>query len=110
MTNQAAGTALLVILLALSPQPGKGSGEEKIVQEQRKTIEESTAGLRVRQPDAERAWLDALPDALAAPSQARETGKESAAKAIDAAREQQNLIQTYTENIWARVKSEFEDT
>jgi conjugal transfer pilus assembly protein TrbC len=107
MANQALGIPLLAILLALSPQPNKGSEADK--QEARKTIEKRTAGLHVRQPDEERAWMDALPDALAAPSQARKQGQEAAEKAVDAAKEQQGLVQTYTENIWAKVKSEFEE-
>jgi type-F conjugative transfer system pilin assembly protein TrbC len=110
MANQAAGIALITIFLALSPQSGNGNdGTDKAVQETRRKIEEKTAGVHVRQPDEERAWMDALPDALAAPAQAREKGKKTAEKAVNAAKEQQGLVQTYTENIWAKVKSEFKE-
>ena len=107
MANQALGIPLLAIILALSPHPNKGNGAETVVQEPQKTIEERTAGIHVRQPDAERAWVDALPDSLAAPSEARKMGKEAADKAVEAAKGQQGLVRTYTENIWAKVKSEF---
>jgi type-F conjugative transfer system pilin assembly protein TrbC len=109
MANQALGIPLIAILLALSPQPNKGGETDKVVQEPQKTIEERTAGLHVRQPDEERAWTDVLPDALTVPAQTREQGRETAEKAVDAAKEQQGLVQTYTENIWAKIQSESEE-
>lgn len=109
MANQALGIPLMTIFLALSPHPDKGNGVETVVQESQKRIEERTAGAHVRQPDEERAWMDLLPDVLEASSQTEKEGKEAAEKAVDAAKVQQNLVRTYTGNIWAKVKSEFEE-
>jgi len=107
MANQALGIPLIALILALSPHPDKGSGAKPVVQEPQKTIEERTAGVHVRQPDEERAWMDEMHDVLAAPSQTQKMGKETAEKAVEAAKGQEGLVQTYTENIWSKVKAEF---
>lgn len=109
MVNQALGIPLVAILLALSPQQARGTGAETVVREPQKTIEERTAGVHVRQPDEERAWLDVLPEALEPAPQAQKVAKEEAEKAVTEAKRQQGLVQTYKDNIWAKVKSEFED-
>lgn len=109
MVNQALGIPLVAILLALTPQQVRGNGAETVVREPQKTIEERTAGVHVRQPDEERAWLDALPKALEPAPQAQKVVKEVAEKAVIEAKGQQGLVQTYRDNIWAKVKSEFED-
>jgi len=107
MANQALGIPLIALILALAPHPGKGNGAEPVAQEPQKTIEERTAGIHVRQPDAERAWMDAPPEVLAMPTEVQKKGKEAAETAVDAAKGQQGLVRTYTENIWAKVKAEF---
>lgn len=109
MAIKTLGIPLMAIFLALSPHPDNGNGAETVVQESQKRIEERTAGLHVRQPDGERAWMDSLPDVLETPPQTEKMGKEAAEKAIEAAREQQGLVRTYTENIWVKVKTEFEE-
>ena len=109
MANQALGIPLMAIFLALSTHPNKGNGAETVVQEPQKKIEERTAGEHVRQPHEERAWLDLLPDLLENTPPTEKMGKEVAEKAVETARGQQGLVQTYTENIWAKVKSEFQD-
>lgn len=109
MINQALRIPLLAILLALSPQQVRGAGAETVVHEPQKTIEERTAGVHVRQPDDERAWLDVLPETLEPAPQAQKAAKEAAEKAVTDAKEQQGLVRTYEDNIWAKVKSEFED-
>ena len=108
MINQALGLSLAVVFLALSPCQVKANGAETVEKSQ-KTIEERTAGVHARQPDAERAWMEVLPEMLEAPAQEGKEAKETAEKAVSAAKGQQSLVKTYTDNIWARVKSEFED-
>lgn len=107
MINHTLGLLSAVVFLALSPCQ-KANGAETVESEAQKTIEERTAGVRARQPDAERAWMEVLPELLETPSQTGKEAKETAEKAVSAARGQRNLVKTYTGNIWARVKSEFE--
>lgn len=109
MANQALGIPLMAIFLALSAHPNEGNGAETVVQESQKKIEERTAGEHVRQPYEERTWLDLLPNVLEASPQTEKMGKEAAEKAVEAAKEQQSLVQTYSNNIWAKVQSEFEE-
>lgn len=53
--------------------------------------------------------MDILPEAMETAPQTEKTAKEAAEKAVAAARDQQGLVETYTGDIWAKVKSEFED-
>lgn len=108
MANQALTIPLLAILLALSPQTKKSSGADSPVQESQKVIEAETAGVHVRQPDLERAWADILTESPVTSPQTEKQGKEAAEQAVEDAKGQQPLVQTYSDNIWAKVKSEFE--
>jgi type-F conjugative transfer system pilin assembly protein TrbC len=108
MINQALGLSLAAVFLALSPCQVNASGAETVESETRKTLEERTAGVHARQPDAERAWMEALPEILETPPQRGTKAKETAEKAVTAAKDQQSLVETYVGDIWARVKSEFE--
>ncbi len=109
MINQALFIPLMALFLALSPQSASGQEDvETVVQEPQKTIEERSAGLHLRQPDEERAWMDMLPGALEASPEAAKMGKEVAEEAVIGAKAQESLVQTYKNNIWAKVKEEFE--
>ena len=108
MVNQALALSLTVVFLALSPCHVKASGAAT-GEETQKILEERTAELPTRQPEEERAWLEALPEMLETPSQAGKKAKETAEKAVASARGQQGLVKTYTDDIWARVKAEFTD-
>lgn len=102
--NQALGIPLIAFFLALSSPLAKGSGAEALVQEPQKRIEEKSAGLHLRQPDKERAWLNELSGTF---EPSPETAKKAADKAIAGARQQEPLVKTFEENIWAKVQSEF---
>lgn len=108
MINQALAVPLAALFLALSSPQAQGNETETVAHEPQKTIEERSAGLHVRQPDEERAWLELLPEAVDTSSQAAQAGKATAEKAVTEAKAQESLVQTFTENIWARVKSELE--
>lgn len=108
MVNNALGIPLMALFMALSSHSAKAQGVETLVQEPQKTIEERSAGLHVRQPDEERAWMEKLPDALEPTPEAQAVGKEAAEKALSGARNQEPLVRTYSDNIWAKVKKEFQ--
>lgn len=108
MVSNALGIPLMALFLALSSHSAQGQGVETLVQEPQKVIEERSAGLHVRQPEEERSWLEKLPEDVEPSSAAQKVAKEAAETALNAAKNQDELVRTYSDNIWAKVKEEFE--
>ena len=107
MAYQALSLPLAALLLGLASHYGVAADESQAGLSQRK-IEEKTAGLQVRQPEKEQGWLDKLHETIPLVPEKMEDAQKSAEKAVSDAKAQNPLVQTYNQDIWAKVKDEFE--
>ena len=107
MAYESLSLPLAALLLGLAMNPVVAA-EENPVGISKKKIEEKTAGLHVRQPEEEEVWLRKLPGSLVVDPAAEKDAQKSAKSAVSGARTQDPLVQTYTQDIWTKLKSEFE--
>ena len=107
MAHQALTLPLTALLLALAGQPSAAVPEKPQASEPGKVIEETTAGLHVRQPESEQRWARQLPDTLTLGQEAETAANKLASSAITEAKAQAGLVERYKADIWSQVKSAF---
>lgn len=98
--------ALALLFFIFGPRTGFAADLDSRPEPEKK-IEERTAGLLVRQPEAEQQWRKTLSQSPAEADQKALEARGLAGQVIEHARQQIPLLQSYVQDIWARLKSEY---